>query len=86
MLNRMGAHLGFNRHSNVLRHRLEKLKIQPESCAFKLIAYGPAAREAATRDEYMLNRDHVAAMECALAKAMTEAGYRMIDSVICLDT
>src|SRR5688500_13367834 len=44
--NRMGAHLGFNVKSNVLRRRLAKNGIDPELCSFRLMAHGPIMKEA----------------------------------------
>lgn len=79
--NRMGLHLGFNANSNVLRRHLTGKGISPEACTFHLVAHGPIQEEASTDEEHRIHRDNVAAMEMALAEAMTAAGYRVINSV-----
>lgn len=81
--NRMGQHLGFNKNSNVLRPRLESKGIDANRCAFRLVAYGPILDEAKTLEQHRLRRDRVAAMEKALADAMTKAGYMVINPVYC---
>lgn len=81
--NRMGQHLGFNDKSNVLRRRLEKTGIAPETCELRLVAHGPILPEAATVEEHRPARDIVAAMEKALANAMRHAGYNVVNDVAC---
>ena len=81
--NRMGQHLGFNDKSNVLRRHLKKRGIAPEKCEFRLVAYGPILGEAMTQSEHRQVRDIIAALEKALAEAMTEAGYTLINTVGC---
>jgi len=81
--NRMGQHLGFNVESNVLRRRLKKSGIAPEECEFRLIAHGPILAEAQTDEEHRYARDIVAALEKALADAMSAAGYNCINPVHC---
>jgi hypothetical protein len=44
--NRMGQHLGFAKTSCMLRNHLDKRKIVPELCSFRLLAYGPILDEA----------------------------------------
>lgn len=81
--NRMGQHLGSNRRSNVLRRRLRVRGIEPESCTFRLVAYGPILKEASSREKHRKSRDNIAAVEKALADAMTAAGYNVINEVNC---
>jgi hypothetical protein len=81
--NRMGQHLGFNEKSNVLRRRLQKRGIDPELCSFRLFAHGPIMKEAVALDEHRRQRDIVAAFEKALASALCEAGYNVINIVNC---
>lgn len=81
--NRMGQHLGFNDKSNVLRRRLEGIGIDPAKCIFRLVAHGPILEEATTRELHRERRDTVAGFEKALAKAMTEAGYKVMNTVNC---
>lgn len=79
--NRMGQHLGFNVKSNVLRRRLEKSGIAPGVCDFRLIAHGPILAEEQMVDKHRCARDIVAALEKALAEAMSAAGYQVINPV-----
>jgi hypothetical protein len=79
--NRMGQHLGFNANSNVLRRHLACKGVSPEESTFHLVAHGPIQEEAVTDEEHYIHRDNVAAMEMALAEAMTTAGYSVINSV-----
>jgi hypothetical protein len=81
--NRMGQHLGFNDKSNVLRRRLRSKGIDPETCGFRLMAHGPIMKEAVTLDEHRGPRDIIAALEKALAIAMIEVGYNVINIVNC---
>jgi hypothetical protein len=81
--NRMGQHLGFNKHANPLRRYLNAEDVDPEQCLFRLVAYGPILEEAATLQEHRQRRDQTGAMEKALAGAMVSAGYRVINAVNC---
>jgi hypothetical protein len=79
--NRMGQHLGFNKNSNVLRRRLQRKRIDANKCAFRLVASGPILEEAKGHAQHRESRDRIAGMEKALADAMTEAGYMVINEV-----
>ena len=81
--NRMGQHLGFNLHANPLRRHLKAENIEPESCSFRLVAYGPILEEAGALEEHRLRRDQIGAMEKALAAAMTAAGYSVMNTINC---
>lgn len=81
--NRMGQHLGFNDKSNVLRRRLINKRLAPEKCGFRLIAHGPVLKEVATQEEHRGPRDITAALEKALAAALSEAGYTVLNTVNC---
>jgi hypothetical protein len=81
--NRMSQHLGFNKRSNVLRRRLKTAGVDPSTCTFKLFAHGPIMEESVTHDSHRTSRDHVAAMEKALADAMLAASYNVINEVPC---
>jgi hypothetical protein len=74
--NRMGQHLGFAHNSNMLRRHLGAYHIDPEQCMFRLVALGPLEAEATGpgREEHDRRRDHMAAMERALAETMAAAG------------
>jgi hypothetical protein len=77
----MAHHLSIKGKSNTLRHHLNKNKLQPEDCKFKLVACGPIQEE--IKGEHQHNRDIVAAMECARAKDMKTAGYAVMNDVRC---
>ena len=81
--NRMGQHLGFAKNGNMLRQHLLKQRVEPERCAFRLIALGPldAESKATARHEHDQRRDVVAAMEKALAELMAAAGCRVMNVV-----
>jgi len=81
--NRMGQHLGFNKNSNVLRRRLKLLGIHPEACRFQLVTHGPILEEAGHPTEHLARRNHVAALEKALAEALLAAGYAVVNKVHC---
>lgn len=80
--NRMGQHLGFGK-GNMLRRHLIGQGIEPEACAFRLVALGPLEAEstAGARHEHDERRDHMAAMERALAELMAEAGCCVLNRV-----
>ena len=81
--NRMGQHLGFAANSCMLRRHLVNRSVQPEDCSFRLVALGPLQAEstASTRAEHDERRDVVAAMEKALAEALSAAGCVVMNSV-----
>ena len=79
--NRMGQHLGFRKNSSMLRRHLEHRGVQPERCSFRLIAHGPILRETASRHTHRERRDVMAALEQALAEAMVDARYDVMNTV-----
>lgn len=81
--NRMGQHLGFNEKSNVLRKHLKAQGIHPEECRFLLVSHGPILEEAGHPTEHLARRDHVAALEKALAETLKSAGYAVVNTVHC---
>lgn len=81
--NRMSQHLGFAENSNQLRRHLQSHAFQPEECSFRLIAHGPVLAEATTREEHRTSRDVAAALEKALADAMLDSGYQVMNRVNC---
>lgn len=81
--NRMGQHLGFNSKNNVLRRTLKSKDVDPERCFFRLVAHGPILPEAGNQEEHRRSRNRIAAMEKALALALVEAGYEVMNSVHC---
>ncbi len=79
--NRMGQHLGFNKSTQQLRRHLENARVKPEACSFRLVAHGPILEEALTRELHRERRDIVAALEKALAEAMRDSGYTVMNKV-----
>jgi hypothetical protein len=82
--NRMGQHLGFAANSCMLRRHLVNQTVQPEGCLFRLIALRPLHAEstASSRAEHDERRDLVAAMEKALAEALSAAGCLVMNRVV----
>ena len=90
---RMSQHLGKRKESNALRRNLVNSGVEPEDCGqFELICHGPIFPEITktgneTRAELMEKhkpyRDQTAAMEKALADALVDAGYNVLNEVKC---
>lgn len=88
---RMGQHLGGRKESNALRRNLRSVGVEAEDCReFDLIAHGPIYPEVEpqpgdTREALMKRHDplknEVGAMEKALAEALSDAGYRVLNTV-----
>ncbi len=79
---RMGQHLGTNRNQNMVRRHLERRGAPPEECDwFELVACGPLFPEAQDWSEHVVRRDVVAGLERALADALAEAGYDVLNEV-----
>lgn len=84
--NRMSQHLGLNKHANALRRHLEKNKITSESCkAFDMVAYGPIFDEGDAMDDHRFRCSwaKVFALEKALADALHDSGYTVLNTVNC---
>ena len=88
---RMGQHLGKSKSQNALRVHLEKRGIDPQSCtSFHLVSYGPIfpeveREEGTSRKELMALhtpfRNIVGSLEKALADALKDAGYCVLNTV-----
>jgi hypothetical protein len=86
--NRLSNHLGGNKHSNALRRYLGQMRIDPAQCRFRFHSYGPLFDSMDKRTHGELC-DITSGLEKALADAMTEAGYAVVNPVRChgrLDT
>ena len=79
--NRMGQHLGRNNRANVLHRCLIREKFDPARCSFRLVTSGPVFDEPSELNDHLRCRDVVAGLEMALAAAMREAGYRVVNNV-----
>ena len=88
---RLGQHLGTIKTQNQLRKGLIKIGFQPEECHdFEFIAHGPVFEalehgedddlESRKRRHYPV-RDQIAALEKALADALVDAGYDVLNTV-----
>ncbi len=81
-LNRMGQHLGFNKHANALRRQLARAGIEAESCRrFEMTAYGPLFAEGNSVEEHRALRDKIAPLEKALCDGLHRAGYTVLNTV-----
>ncbi len=78
--NRFSNHLGGNKHSNALKRHLAQKKIYPERCQFRFHAYGPLFVDNSKQTHGELC-DVTSGLEKALAEAMSEAGYEVINKV-----
>jgi len=79
---RMGQHLGHQKNQNALRKYLERRGIKPERChTFHLVAHGPLFPQAVDMNSHKRPRNIVAALEKALAVALIEAGYEVMNKV-----
>jgi hypothetical protein len=81
LFNRVSQHFGSNRRNNTPRRHLTEWSIEPEECSFQLVAYGPML--AKVPKPYTKRRDIIAALEKALADAMSAAGYTVINTISC---
>jgi hypothetical protein len=79
----MGQHLGHAVNSSMLRNHLGQRKVEPEQCAFRLIAHGPVLPEPPGKDmaEHTLRRDVAAGIEKRLARDLKAAGYDVVNTV-----
>jgi len=80
--NRLSNHLGGNKHSNALKRHLAQKQINPERCQFCFHAYGPLFADNSKQTHGELC-DVTSGLEKALANAMAEAGYEVINKVHC---
>ncbi len=80
---RMGQHLGGAKTTSMLRQHLVKHGITHGDCTYRLVAHGPIFAEAPDMQGHRERRDIIAAQEKALAEAMAEAGYEVMNTVKC---
>jgi hypothetical protein len=84
---RLGQHLGPSKASNALLTHLKSKRIDPESCElFEFIAHGPLFEKQLDMNAHKPVRDKVAALEKALACALKEGGYDVLNTVHCEKT
>ncbi len=75
--------LGSAKNTSALRNYLTKRGEVPESCGFKLMAFGPILPEATDRETHNQRRDKIAAAEKRLAEDLSDAGYEVMNPVHC---
>ena len=63
--------------NSMLRH-LRNAGIKPTESRFELFAVGPLFREQEEQQKHIERRDKVAALECALATYLRNAGYEVL--------
>jgi len=80
---RMGQHLGGAKTTSMLRQHLVKHGVTYGHCTYRLVAHGPVLPEASDMEDHRERRDVVAALEKALAEAMSAAGYEVMNTVKC---
>lgn len=79
---RVGQHLDTspNARGNALGRQLRHADIDPLNCTFEMTAIGPIFPEQDTMEQHEPKRDHVAALERALADFLQEQGYIVLGS------
>jgi hypothetical protein len=77
---RIGQHLdpSPNAKGNALARQLEKAAIDPTTCTFEMMAFGPVFPEQSSMEEHKVYRDRAAALERALADHLTAQGHTVI--------
>ena len=81
---RAGQHLGKQMNQNALRKHLLNKDIQPEDCeTFELVAHGPVYAECDSMSQHIPIRNHIGAIEKALAEQLANAGYEVLNEVSC---
>ena len=75
--NRIGQHLDTRpkARGNALGRQLRRAGIMCEQCTFEMVAVGPIFPEQATMEEHVPVRDHLAALERAVADELRQRGY-----------
>jgi len=79
---RLSKHLGRNQNNNALRRLLGKIGIDSGCCSFRVHACGPLFIGESTKTHNELC-DITSGLEKALADAMAEARYEVINTVRC---
>ena len=81
---RIGLHLGTNWRQALIRRHLKKQGFEPEDCtSFQIIAHGPLFPEVQGWNNHKEARNKVAALEKALADALRNRGYQVLNTVNC---
>jgi hypothetical protein len=77
---RIGQHLDVRStaKANALRKQLALAGIEPEECAFEMVAFGPIFPEQGEMEAHRAVRDGIAALERALADFLRGRGYEVL--------
>jgi hypothetical protein len=81
--NRLSNHVGGNKRSNALRRYLDKMRIDPARCQFHFYSYGPLFFDSMDKKTHGELCDVTSGLEKALANAMTDAGYTVMNPIHC---
>jgi hypothetical protein len=76
---RFSKHLGSNSNNNALQSHLKKQELQPEHCSFSFHALGPILAD--SKLNHGQKCDMADALEKALADFMSDAGYKLLNTV-----
>jgi hypothetical protein len=79
--NRLCNHLGSNTHSNALQRHLRKHGIEVACCSLRFLPFGPITMPSAL--EHRTACDTMQALEKALADALRDAEYKVMNTVGC---
>jgi hypothetical protein len=77
---RVSKHLGDNPNNNALRRHLRTKEVDPENSRFRFHAYGPLFSNELTAEHGVLC-DNMSGLEKALASALRNAGYEVVNEV-----
>jgi hypothetical protein len=77
---RLGQHLDVRpkASANMVLRQVRKAKIDPLSCKYELVAFGPLFPERDNLEEHRLYRDRVAPLESALAQILKSRGFEVV--------
>jgi hypothetical protein len=77
---RLGQHLDVrpNASANMLLRQVRKLGIEPLSCKYELVAFGPLFPEQDNLEQHRHYRDRIAPLEAALAQLLRKRGFEVV--------
>jgi hypothetical protein len=79
--NRIVQLLSINDQKNALRTTLDQHKIEATECDFRLVAYGPILKQAATFDEHTKSREIIGGLESKLINELRASGYTVFNTL-----
>jgi hypothetical protein len=77
---RTSRHFDFkaNAKSNSITKLLREIGVNPSSCSYRMVAFGPLFSEQATFQHHVEYRDKLAGLEGELARSLKEKGYNVL--------